>query len=126
MYNRPPSYPQEIFKSLDRCSTVYDDHNLLVDLNFDMLSETKSRPPIDIMELVDYKKQHKRSQPTYFKEDSIPTINGPRREKTCLRCFANNKGTDKPAHPCRLISASVIRFLESIICKLASDEFSIF
>ena len=26
-------------------------------------------------------------------------INGPRREKTCLRGFANNIGADKPAHP---------------------------
>ena len=30
---------------------------------------------------------------------------GPRREKTCLRGFANNTGTDQPAHPHSLISA---------------------
>ena len=42
-------------------------------------------------------------------------INGPGREKTCLRGFANNKGADQPAHPHRLISAFVIRLLESII-----------
>ena len=35
---------------------------------------------------------------------------GPRREKTCLRGFANNKGADQPAHPRRLISAFVISF----------------
>ena len=40
---------------------------------------------------------------------------GPRREKTCFRVFGNNKGTDQPAHPGSLISAFVIRFLESII-----------
>ena len=51
---------------------------------------------------------------------------GPRREKTCLRGFANNTGADQPAHPRRLISASVIRFLESIICKLGAGEISIF
>ena len=51
---------------------------------------------------------------------------GPRREKTCLRGFANNTGADQPKHPLSLISAFVIRFLEeSIICKLATDEISI-
>ena len=36
--------------------------------------------------------------------------NGPRREKTCLRGFANNTGADQPAHTRSLISAFVIRF----------------
>ena len=36
------------------------------------------------------------------------TINGPRREKTCLRGVANNKVADQPAHLCSLISAFVI------------------
>ena len=50
-------------------------------------------------------------------EESIRyKINGPRREKTCLRGFANNTGADQPAHPRSLISAFVIRFLERIIC----------
>ena len=40
---------------------------------------------------------------------------GPRRNKTCLRGFENNKGADQPAHPRNLISAFVIRLLESII-----------
>ena len=53
-------------------------------------------------------------------------IFGPRREKTCLRRFANNKGADQPAHPCSLISAIVFRVLKSIICELATDEMSIF
>ena len=51
---------------------------------------------------------------------------GPRREKTCLRGFANNTGADQPAHPRSLISAFVIRFVESIICKLGTGEISIF
>ena len=34
--------------------------------------------------------------------------NGNRREKTCLRWFANNTGADQPAHPRSLISAFVI------------------
>ena len=50
--------------------------------------------------------------------------NGPRREKTCLRGFANNKGADQPAHPCSLISAFVIYLLESIISRLATSEIS--
>ena len=52
--------------------------------------------------------------------------NGPQREKTCLRGFANNTGADQPAHLHRLISAFVIRFVENIICKLNTGEISIF
>ena len=51
---------------------------------------------------------------------------GPRREKTCLPGFANNKGADQPAHPRRLISAFVILFLESTISRHATSEISIF
>ena len=51
---------------------------------------------------------------------------GPRREKTCLLGFANSTGADQPAHPRRLISALVIRFLESIISRLATSKISIF
>ena len=50
----------------------------------------------------------------------------PQREKTCLLGFANNKGADQPAHTHSLISAFVIRFLESTISKLAKSEISIF
>ena len=39
--------------------------------------------------------------------------------------FANNTGADQPAHPRSLISAFVIRFLESTIYKLATGEISI-
>ena len=46
----------------------------------------------------------------------------PRGEKTCHRRFANNTGADQSAHPRSLVSAFVIRFLESIICKLAAGE----
>ena len=56
----------------------------------------------------------------------LKRINGPPRKKTCLRGFANNTGTDQPAHPRSLISAFVIPFLESIISKLATTEISIF
>ena len=50
-----------------------------------------------------------------------PFTYGPRREKTCLRRFANNKDADQ-----RLISALVIRFWQSTISKLATSEVSIF
>ena len=40
--------------------------------------------------------------------------------------FANNKGTDQPAHPHSLISAFIILLLESIIYKLATNKLSIF
>ena len=46
--------------------------------------------------------------------------------KPCLRWFANNKGADQQAHPRSLISAFVIRLLESIISKLDTCEISIF
>ena len=51
---------------------------------------------------------------------------GPQGEKTCLWGFANNTGADQPAHWRSLISAFVIPFLESNICKLATGEISIF
>ena len=39
-----------------------------------------------------------------------------------LRGFANNTGADQPAHLRSLISAFVICFLESTICKLNTGE----
>ena len=45
-------------------------------------------------------------------------INGPRREKTSLRGFWNNKGTDQLAF--------VIRLLESIISRPATSKISNF
>ena len=49
---------------------------------------------------------------------------GHRQEKTCPRGFANNKGADQPAHKRSLISAFIIRLLESIVSRLASSEIS--
>ena len=51
-------------------------------------------------------------------------IYGPRRDKTCLRGFVNNKAANQPAHQHSLISAFVISLLESIIYQLASREIS--
>ena len=52
-------------------------------------------------------------------------IFGPHRDKTCLRRFADHKGTGQPAHPGSLIRACVILLVESIICKLATGEIAI-
>ena len=52
--------------------------------------------------------------------------NGPFHDKSCLWGFASNKGADQPAHARRLISAFVIRLLESMISLFASSEISIF
>ena len=49
---------------------------------------------------------------------------GPRSEKTYLLRVANNKSADQPSHTCSLISAFVIRPLESIISRIASSEIS--
>ena len=54
------------------------------------------------------------------------TLYGPRREKTCLRGFANNKGADQPVHSHRLVSIFIICFAESMISKFATREISIF
>ena len=51
---------------------------------------------------------------------------GPRHAKTCLQGFANNTGTDQPAHPRRLISAFIICFLLIIVSRLATRKISIF
>ena len=67
---------------------------------------------------------HKNQDDQKF-ECKIRPLFGPRREKACLQGFANNTGTDQPAHPCRLISAFSIRLLESIIPKLTSSKISI-
>ena len=46
---------------------------MLGDLNYDMLSDTKSKPLTDIMELFDYKNLIKKA--TCFKKDCLPPLN---------------------------------------------------
>ena len=53
-------------------------------------------------------------------------IIGPRREKICLRWFANDYGADQTARLRSLISAVVIRLLERAIARLVTSEISIF
>ena len=42
----------------------------------------------------------------------------------CLMSYANNKGADQPAHPRSLISAFVVRCLDSIISLVSIVEIS--
>ena len=58
--------------------------------------------------------------------DQILLIYGPQCDKNLTSVFVNNKGADQPAHFSSLIRAFVIRFLESIIFRLATGEISIF
>ena len=51
-------------------------------------------------------------------------VNEPGHEKMCLMPYANNKGADQPAHPCSLISAFVVRWLDSIISLDSIAEIS--
>ena len=46
---------------------------------------------------------------------SYSGIYEPGHEKMCLMSYANNKGADQTAHPRSLISAFVVRCLDSII-----------
>ena len=48
----------------------------------------------------------------------------PGHEKTCLMSYANNKGADQPAHPRSLISAFVIRCLDSVMSLVSVTKIS--
>ena len=48
----------------------------------------------------------------------------PGREKTCLMSYANNKGADQPAHPHSLISAFVVRCLDSVMSPVSVTKIS--
>ena len=76
------------------CFDCCINHNHLIKRLMPLSAQILFTPVVDIPH---------RYQPVY----------GPRREKTCLRGFGNNTGADQPAHPRSLISAFVIRFLES-------------
>ena len=51
-------------------------------------------------------------------------INEPGHEKMCLMSYAKNKGADQTAHPSSLISAFVVRCLDSIISLDSIAEMS--
>ena len=70
------------------------------------------------------KKKYLRGMIDLFKK--TPILIGPRREKTGLWGFANNKGADQTAYQRSLISAFVISSLERAISKLSTGAISIF
>ena len=51
-------------------------------------------------------------------------IHEPGHEKTCLMSYANNKGADQPAHPRSLISAFVVRCLDSVMFLVSVTKIS--
>ena len=53
-----------------------------------------------------------------------PNTFEPGHEKMCLMAYANNKGADQPAHPRSLISAFVVRCLDTIISLNSIAEIS--
>ena len=50
--------------------------------------------------------------------------NEPDNEKTCLMSYANNKDADQPAHPRSLISAFVVRCLDSVMSLVSVTKIS--
>ena len=48
----------------------------------------------------------------------------PGHEKTCFMSYANNKGADQPAHPRSLISAFVVRCLDSVMSLVSATKIS--
>ena len=48
----------------------------------------------------------------------------PGHEKTHLMSYANNKGADQPAHPRSLISAFVVRCLDSVVSLVSVIKIS--
>ena len=60
-----------------------------------------------------------------LKKKEVCIIWAPTRENLSSG-FANNTGTDQPAHTRSLISAFVILLLESIISRLATSKISMF
>ena len=69
-----------------------------------------------------------RSQKLWLKQHLVllRSIYEPCHEKMCLMSYANNKGADQPAHPRSLISAFVVRCLDSIIALDSIAEISRF
>ena len=56
--------------------------------------------------------------------ETLYNVNELGHEKTCLISYANNKGADQPALPRSLISAFVVRCLDSIISLDSIAEIS--
>ena len=66
------------------------------------------------------------SQVKWYRINSYKWLIGfePGHEKMCLMSYTNNKGADQPAHPRSLISAFIVRCLDSIISLDSIAEIS--
>ena len=62
--------------------------------------------------------QNTQSTPAAYESFGV-VLSEPRHEKNLFMPYANNKGADQPAHPRSLISAFVVRCLDSIIPVVA-------
>ena len=61
---------------------------------------------------------------SYLVQVKLPKTNEPGHEKTCIMSYANNKGADQPAHPRSLISAFVVRCLDSVMSLVSVTKIS--
>ena len=91
-----------------------------------MQNKTESNRNIRVCNVADF---FYRTCPYPFVPISIPLSNRlskiePGHEKMCLKSYAKNKGVDQPAHPRSLISAFVVRGLDSIISLDSIAEIS--
>ena len=79
---------------------------------------------------VNYLLSRKIRKKMYHKQHCLENLNMILKwARSCIMClmpYANNKGADQPAHPCNLISTFVVRYLDSMICKLVISEVSRF
>ena len=57
-------------------------------------------------------------------QPSSPIINEPGHKKRCFMPYANSKGAHQPAHPRSLISAFVIRCLDSVMSLVSVTKLS--
>ena len=56
--------------------------------------------------------------------NNVKHLSEPSHEKTCLKSHANNKGADQPAYPRSLISAFVVRCLDSVMSLVSVIKIS--
>ena len=85
---------------------------------------TDVRPDISKSTLFMYLGSEIRDPFIYSSFKNTTYTNEPGHEKMCLMSYANNKGADQPAHPRSLISAFVVRCLDSIISLDSIAEIS--
>ena len=82
---------------------------------------------LNLMKMVLISKNFILTIPNFWRSSDLyclVTFIKPGHEKMCRMSYANNKGADQPAHPRNLISAFVVRCLDSIISLDSTAEIS--